>query len=69
MIARISALSGVSPTQIRTWTAEEMGMLERIDMETGLPDRQLVVLISGLMSGLGGADPTPILQAFFPGDF
>ena len=69
MIARISALSGVSPTQIRTWTAEDMGMLERIDIETGLPDRQLVVLLSGLMSGLGGADPAPILKAFYPGEF
>tara|TARA_S200002703_G_scaffold65523_1_gene56611 strand:+ start:4760 stop:4900 length:141 start_codon:yes stop_codon:yes gene_type:complete len=46
-----------------------MGMMERIDMETGLPDRQLVVLLSGLMSGLGGADPAPILKAFYPGEF
>tara|TARA_R100000655_G_scaffold35468_3_gene69006 strand:- start:3083 stop:3229 length:147 start_codon:yes stop_codon:yes gene_type:complete len=46
-----------------------MGMLERIDIETGLPDRQLMVLLSGLLSGLGGTDPTPMLRAFYPGDF
>lgn len=46
-----------------------MGLLERIDMETGLPDRQLMVLLSGLLSGLGGSDPAPMLRAFYPGDF
>ena len=69
MIARISALSGVSPTEIRNWKASDLGMLERIDIETGLPDRQLMVLLSGLLSGLGGSDPTPMLRAFYPGDF
>lgn len=59
----------MSPTELRKWTASDMGLLERIDMETGLPDRQLMVLLSGLLSGLGGSDPAPMLRAFYPGDF
>jgi len=41
-------------------------MIQEIDAKHGLPDRQLVVLISSLVSGLGGSDPKAIVSNFFP---
>lgn len=55
MIARIAAYSGVPPHRIReTWTAADMQLLENVDNTRGLPDRQLVMLLAGAVSGLAG---------------
>ena len=66
-MARIAATSGVSPETIfNTWTARDIALVQRVDETVGLPDKQLILLITSALSALAGSDPAAIMQQMYP---
>ena len=41
-------------------------MLERVDASSGLPDRQIIMLVAGAVSAMGSNNASDLFKTLFP---